>query len=75
LEPLTWLAESREHSKQSAYTHEVLGPVNACMESQLAELLPINFSEAYLKAAGSLAQHRATEAGYRRAEVWREALK
>jgi hypothetical protein len=44
------------------------------MESPLAELLPINFSETYLKQAGNLAQDRAAEAGYRLAEVWREGL-
>jgi hypothetical protein len=74
LDPLTWLAESRAHSVQVAYTPEVLGPVKATMESPLTELLSINFSEAYLKQAGNLAQHRAAEAGYRLAEVWREGL-
>lgn len=74
LEPLIWLVESREHSKEVAYTNEVLGPVKAAMNSPLTELLPINFSENYLKRAGSLAQYRAAEAGYRLAEVWREGL-
>jgi hypothetical protein len=75
LDPLTWLAESREASKEFAYTPEVLGPVKAAMESKLTELAPINFSEAYLKRAGNLAQHRAAEAGFRLAEVWRECLR
>jgi hypothetical protein len=74
LEPLTWLAESREHSKESAYTSEVLDPIKAYMKSPLTELLPINFSEGYLKTAGELAQYRAAEAGYRLAEVWRAAF-
>jgi hypothetical protein len=74
LDPLTWLAESREHSKHVAYTPEVLGPVKAAMDSPLAELLSINFSDAYLKQAGNLAQHRAAEAGYRLAAAWHEGL-
>jgi hypothetical protein len=74
LDPLTWLTESRAHSVQVAYTPEVLGPVKAAMESPLTELLPIHFSKAYLKRAGNLAQHRAAEAGYRLAAVWREGL-
>jgi hypothetical protein len=74
LDPLTGLAEICGHSKQVAYTNEVLGPVKATMESPLAELLPINLSESYLKQAGKLAQYRAAEAGYRLADVWREGL-
>lgn len=74
LDPLTWLEESREYSKQFTYTPEILGPVKACVESQMAELLRINLSEAYLKSAGNLAQQRAAEAGCRLAEVWREGL-
>ncbi len=74
LDPLTWLAESREASKEFAYTPEVLGPVKAAMESGTKELAPINFSEAYLQRAGNLAQHRAAEAGFRLSEVWRECL-
>jgi hypothetical protein len=74
LDPHTWLAESREHSKSITYTNEVLEPIKAAMDSPLAELMPINFSDTYLKQAGNLAQHRAAEAGYRLAEVWREGL-
>ena len=57
-----------------AYTSEVLGPVKAAMESPMSELLRIDLSEAYLKAAGNVAQSRAAEAGYRLAEMWRECL-
>jgi hypothetical protein len=32
LDSLTWLSESREASREYAYTHEVLGPVKAIME-------------------------------------------
>jgi hypothetical protein len=74
LEPLTWLVGSREASKQYAYTSEMLGPIKATMDWPLAELLSIKLSVTYLKQAGSLAQHRAAEAGYRLAGVWREGL-
>jgi hypothetical protein len=72
--PLTWLGESRQHSVQVAYTPEVLGPVKACMESPLTELLPIDLSEGYLRAAGSLTQLRPAAAGCRLAAAWREGL-
>lgn len=74
LDPLTWLAESREASREYAYTHEVLGPVTAVMEEH-GELPKIYFSEAYLRQAGNLAQLRAAEAGHRLAAIWREGLK
>ena len=44
------------------------------MKSPLEPFLPINFSETYLKQGGNLSQHRAAEAGYRLAEVWRQGL-
>ncbi|TWU29638.1 S1/P1 nuclease [Bythopirellula polymerisocia] len=74
LDPLTWLEESREASREYAYTPEVLGPIKAMMKSPLEPFLPIDFSETYLQQAGNLSQHRAAEAGVRLAEVWREGL-
>ena len=71
LDPLTWLAESRDYSKQFAYTPEVLGPVKAAMGSPGMEMQPINFSIAYQKTARHVALRRVAEAGYRLAEVWR----
>lgn len=73
LEPLTWLEESREASRQYAYTPEVLGPVQAAMKANI-ELPRISFSEDYLTRAGNLAQVRAAQAGARLAAVWRECL-
>jgi hypothetical protein len=73
LDPLTWLAESREASRQYAYTPEVLGPVQASMKANI-ELPRISFSEDYLTRAGNLAQVRAAQAGTRLAAVWRECL-
>lgn len=73
LDPLTWLSESREASREYAYTHEVLGPVKAIMEEG-GELPTIYFSETYLKQAGRLAQLRAVEAGHRLAAMWRAGL-
>ncbi|MBL9163066.1 MAG: S1/P1 nuclease [Planctomycetaceae bacterium] len=73
LDPLIWLSESREASREYAYTHEVLGPVKAILEEG-GELPKIYFSESYLQQAGKLAQLRAAEAGHRLAAVWREGL-
>ena len=74
LDPLTWLAESREAARKYAYTHEVLGPVEAVIKEG-GELPVIYLSEGYLKQAGGLAQWRAAEAGHRLAAIWREGLK
>lgn len=73
LDPLTWLAESREAAVAHAYTHEVLGPVKATIEEG-GELPVIYFSEGYLQQAGSLAQARAAESGRRLAAIWRECI-
>jgi hypothetical protein len=74
LDPLVWLAESRDAAVAHAYTHEVLGPIKATMEEG-GELPEIYFSESYLQQAGSLAQARAVEAARRLAAIWREGLK
>ncbi|QEG34434.1 S1/P1 nuclease [Bythopirellula goksoeyrii] len=74
LEPLAWLKESREASRQYAYTTEVLGPIRAMMQSKLTPFLPIDFSEYYLKKAGNLSQQRAAEAGFRLSEIWGEGI-
>lgn len=73
LNPLVWLAESREAAIAHAYTHEVLGPINATMEEG-GELPEVYFSESYLQQAGRLAQLRAAAAGKRLAAIWREGL-
>lgn len=73
LDPLTWLAESREASIAHAYTHEVLGPIKATMEEG-GELPEVYFSESYLQQAGGLAQLRAAVAGKRLAVIWREGI-
>ena len=73
LDPLTWLAESREASVQYAYTREVLGPIEAFMKAD-GELPVLYLSEAYLRQAGGLAELRAAEAGHRLAKVWKEGL-
>jgi hypothetical protein len=74
LNPLVWLAESRDAAIGHAYTHEVLGPIKATMEEG-GELPEVYFSESYLQQAGKLAQLRASAAGKRLAAIWREALK
>lgn len=73
LDPLVWLAESREASIAHAYTHEVLGPIKATMEVG-GELPEVYFSESYLTQAGRLAQLRAAAAGKRLAAIWREGV-
>lgn len=74
LNPLVWLAESRDAAVAHAYTHEVLGPVKATM-AEGGELPEVYFSEAYLKQAGRLAQLRAAAAGKRLAAIWKAGLK
>ncbi len=74
LDPLTWLEESREHSRTFVYRPEVLGPIKAAADG-LAEAVPrIDLSDEYLQHAGAFARVRAAEAGFRLAEVWRLTL-
>jgi len=73
LDPLVWLAESREASIAHAYTHEVLGPIKATMEEG-GEVPEVYFSESYLQQAGGLAQLRAAVAGKRLAAICREGI-
>lgn len=73
LDPLVWLAESRDAAVAHAYTHEVLGPIKATMEEG-GELPEVYFSESYLQQAGGLAQLRAAAAGKRLAAIWKEGV-
>ena len=73
LDPLVWLAESRDASVAHAYTHEVLGPIKATMEEG-GELPEVYFSESYLTQAGRLSQLRAAAAGKRLAAIWKEGI-
>lgn len=71
--PLWWLGESRALAKDFTYTHEVLGPIKAANQED-AQLPTLYLSQQYLDFAGKIAKVRAIQAGYRLAEVWREAL-
>lgn len=73
LDPLVWLAESREAAIAHAYTHEVMGPIEATMKEG-GDLPEIYFSEGYLQQAGKLSQLRAAAAGKRLAAIWKEGL-
>jgi len=74
LNPLIWLEESREFSRQFVYRPEVLGPIQAAADGRAEAVPGIDLSEEYLQQAGALARVRAAEAGYRLAALWRVAL-
>lgn len=74
LRPGSIAIRSKSAALDFAYTSEVLGPVQAAMREG-SELPTINFSEEYLKRAGTLAKVRAAQAGQRLAEIWREGVK
>lgn len=74
LEPLTWLSESSEMAKEYVYTQEVLDHIDAVERKVVSKLEPIDLSEEYLKAAGTLAQKRAAYASYRLARFLIEGL-
>jgi hypothetical protein len=73
LDPLVWLAESRESSVSHVYAYEVLRPIKATMEEG-GELPEIYFSESYLQQAAGLAQLRAAAAGKRLPAIWKEGF-
>lgn len=75
LEPLAWLAESEAFGKSYVYTPDVLAAVEAAKRSGAAKVETVDLSEAYLKAAGALAQKRAAFAVWRLAAVLNEDLK
>ncbi|TWT98204.1 S1/P1 Nuclease [Botrimarina colliarenosi] len=75
VDPLLWLAESREVVRMVVYTAEVVAPVRAVSGGKASQLPPIRLSQEYLKAAGVVATLRADEAGYRLAAVWRKCLR
>ncbi len=74
LEPLTWLSESSEFARANVYTPDVLNAIEAAKRSGASKVETVNLSDAYLKAAGALAQKRAAFAAHRLAEVLTEDL-
>ncbi len=74
LEPLQWLAESSEFGKSHVYSAEVLDAVDAARRAGAEKVETVDLPEAYLKAAGALAQKRAAFAAHRLAAVLREDL-
>jgi hypothetical protein len=74
LDPLQWLAESAEFGKSHVYTPEVLSAVEAAQRAGAEKVETVDLPEAYLKAAGALAQKRAAFAAYRLAAVLSEDL-
>jgi predicted Fe-S protein YdhL (DUF1289 family) len=65
----TWLQESHDIAKRIAYTDAVLSVVRQGETDSEQPLDKVTLSEDYLKAAGSAAQQRAVQAGYRLAAV------
>ncbi|HQX48896.1 MAG TPA: S1/P1 nuclease [Planctomycetaceae bacterium] len=74
LEPLAWLSESSEFARSNVYTPEVLAAVEAAKRSGASQVETVDLSEAYLKAAGTLAQKRAAFAAHRLAAILSEEL-
>jgi hypothetical protein len=68
----TWINESNAFAKRFAYTPEVLQKI-ADRESH-THLGPLDVSDAYKADAESLAERRATEAGYRLAALLEQLL-
>lgn len=64
-----WLAENREAAIKSVYAPKVMEPVSVALRSK-SEVAEVNLSEAYLEAAGAVAQLRTAEAEVRLAESW-----
>jgi hypothetical protein len=67
-----WIQESNAFAKRFAYTDEVLQKI-AARESH-THLGPLDVSDAYRADAESLAERRATEAGYRLAALLEQLL-
>lgn len=74
LSPETWLEESREFSRSTAYTNEVLSPIRAASEGRASSLPELQLSEDYRVTAGEVARVRVAHAGYRLAAIWARCL-
>ena len=75
LNPLTWLAESREIGRIHVYAPEVLEPVQAVSRGLTTKVATIDLSEEYLTTAGNLARKRAAFAGHRLAQILRDDMR
>ncbi|MGE0756208.1 MAG: S1/P1 nuclease [Pirellulaceae bacterium] len=74
LEPQTWLTESRQQALVAVYTPLVRETVTTASRGLTTQLTEIDLPADYLRQAGRVAQQRASQAAYRLAAVWREAL-
>jgi hypothetical protein len=74
LDPQTWLAESRAFSRENVYRPEVIDSLQKVARGLIEKPEPLVLSDAYQKNAEQVAKRRVTEAAYRLAAVWREAL-
>ncbi|MEQ8209821.1 MAG: S1/P1 nuclease [Lacipirellulaceae bacterium] len=74
LNPLVWLEESRNASKQFVYTNEVLTPIRPAAAGELVTMPQLYLTDLYLENAGNVARIRAIQAGHRLAAIWREGL-
>lgn len=68
LVPETWARESHELGKSTVYNPEVMSALRGA-EQAGGEFRPLNLSESYLKAGGSLTEELIVKAGYRLAGV------
>jgi len=75
LEPLVWLAESREAGLTYVYDDEVLSHVKATQRGFTDRVPKMTLSEDYLKRGGDVSRKRAVAAGHRLAAIWRDALR
>jgi hypothetical protein len=69
-----WLKESRGVGRRLVYTPEVLEPVTVASRGLTGRVELPKLSESYLVEAGNAARIRATQAGYRLADVLTNGL-
>ena len=72
--PKNGCKESAELARSHVYTPEVLDAVKAAQRAGAEKVETVDLPEAYLKAAGAVAQKRAAIAAYRLAAVLGEDL-
>jgi hypothetical protein len=75
LDGLAWLKEGHVLTASAVYTDEVLNELRAAEAAGKSTVPTIALSEAYLKAAGAVAEQRIVEAGYRLGAVLAEVVK
>lgn len=74
LDPQTWLAESRSAAVIYVYSPQTVQAIQAVERGLVDKVEILTMPEEYLQIAGSIAQFRASQAGYRLAAILKEGL-